>query len=117
MTRFHVPRLTRFVTTFAIPSIVVAACGAAPATSAPGGPPPAVPVEFLTLEKRPLERVGEFVGNIRSLSSTTVQPQAEGFLTRVLVKSGMRVEPGTLMFEIDAATERAGLASLEAQKK
>jgi RND family efflux transporter MFP subunit len=73
-------------------------------------------VQAITLAVEPIERVGEFVGTIRSLRSTTVQPQAEGFLTRILVTSGTRVRPGTPMFEIDASAQQAVVSSLEAQR-
>jgi RND family efflux transporter MFP subunit len=93
-----------------------AACSSDQAPEAAGAPPPPVPVELISLEEKPLDRVGEFVGTIKSLRSTTVQPQAEGFLTRILVKSGARVSPGTPLFEIDAATQAAAVASLESQR-
>lgn len=78
--------------------------------------PPAVPVELVTLRPEPVEQIGEFVGTIRSRRSTTVQPQAEGFITGILVTSGARVSLGTPLFEIDATTQLAAVASLEAQR-
>jgi RND family efflux transporter MFP subunit len=75
-----------------------------------------MPVEVLTLETTPVERIAEFVGTVRSRRSTTIQPQAEGFLVRILVASGARVETGTPLFEIDAPAERAGLAALESTR-
>lgn len=109
---------TRRILLLVILAISNAACGgdgAAPA-AAPGGAPPAVPVSLVTLEAKPVERIGEFVGTIASLTSTTVQPQAEGFLTQILVSSGARVTPGTPLFQIDSAAQQAALASLEAQR-
>jgi RND family efflux transporter MFP subunit len=73
----------------------------------------AVPVEMVTLAETPIEQLGEFVGTIKSRRSSTVQPQAEGFLLRILVKSGERVEAGKVMFEIDAAPLQAAIAGLE----
>lgn len=61
----------------------------------------------------PVEEAGEFVGTVRSRRRTTIQPQAEGFLTRILVTSGQRVAPGDPLFEIDATTLRAAVAALE----
>jgi len=87
------------------------AAGAAPGGR--GGPAMAVPVEMVTLAETPIEQVGEFVGTIKSRRSSTVQPQAEGFLLRILVKSGDRVETGKVMFEIDAAPLQAAIAGLE----
>jgi RND family efflux transporter MFP subunit len=72
-----------------------------------------MPVEVITLEARPVERTGEFVGTVRSRRSTDIQPQAEGFLTRILISSGDRVAAGAPLFEIDATPQRAAVASLE----
>lgn len=81
--------------------------------AAGGGAAQAMPVELLTLAERPIEQTREFVGTVKSRKSTTIQPQAEGILTSILVKSGDRVAPGTPLFEIDAATQRAAVAGLE----
>lgn len=77
---------------------------------------PPMPVEAVTLAPKPVERIGEFVGTIKSRRSTTIQPQAEGFLVRILVQSGARVSQGTPLFEIDAPAERAALAALESTR-
>ena len=79
----------------------------------PGGPPMAVPVEMVTLEMRPVEQTGEFVGTMKSRRSTTIQPQVEGFITRIHVKSGDRVAPGRPLFDIDSSTMQAGITTLE----
>src|SRR5690606_13146023 len=80
-----------------------------------GGPPP-MPVEAITLEPKPVERVSEFVGVLKSRRSTTIQPQVEGFITRIHVQSGARVNPGALLMEIDAGRQRAAVASLESMR-
>ena len=46
---------------------------------------PPMPVEMLTLEPKPVEQSSEFVGTIKSRRQTSVQPQVEGFLTRIAV--------------------------------
>lgn len=110
-----------------VAAALVAALAAAAAACGGGEPQPAgagaaggaamgVPVEAVTLEPRPVERSAEFVGVIRSRRSTTIQPQAEGFLVRILVTSGARVTQGTPLFEIDAPAERAALAALESTR-
>ena len=73
----------------------------------------AVPVGIETLVEAPVERVGEFVGTVKSRRTATIQPQVEGFLTGIFVKSGDRVSQGAPLFEIDASTLQAGIASLE----
>lgn len=85
-------------------------CGSAPATR---GGPPAMPVEVVTLAMRPVEQTTEFVGTVKSRRSATVQPQVEGFVTRILVRSGARVAPGVALLEIDPRMQEAAVSSLE----
>ena len=91
-------------------ALVAVACGGAPAAQ---GGPPAMPVEVVTLAERPVERTTEYVGTVKSRRSTTVQPQVEGFITRILVRSGARVAPGTALMGIDPRMQEAAVSSLE----
>jgi RND family efflux transporter MFP subunit len=110
------PRLT-VGAACALVALATVACGGAPAPAGPpGGGAPAMPVEIVTLAPKPVERIAEFVGTIKSRRSTTIQPQAEGFLVRILVTSGARVQTGTPLFEIDAPAERAALAGLQSTR-
>jgi RND family efflux transporter MFP subunit len=98
-------------------ALVVAGCGSSqPAAGPPGAGVPALPVEAATLAPTPIDDVAEFVGLVRSRRSTTIQPQAEGIITAIRTKSGDRVSPGTVLFEIDAAPQRAVVASLTSQR-
>jgi RND family efflux transporter MFP subunit len=90
---------------------LLAACGGGAGARA-GGPPP-MPVEVVTLAERPVEQATEFVGTVKSRRSTTVQPQVEGFVTRILVRSGDRVQPGAPLMQIDAGMQKAQVAGLE----
>jgi RND family efflux transporter MFP subunit len=74
---------------------------------------PAMPVEMVTLEPKPVEQTTEFVGTIKSRRSTNVQPQVEGFITRIAVTSGASVGTGALLMEIDSRLQQAQLASLD----
>jgi RND family efflux transporter MFP subunit len=91
-------------------SVAAAACGGK--SGGPGGFPP-MPVEAVTLAAHPVEQTTEYVGTVKSRQSTTVQPQVEGFVTRILVRSGDRVRPGTPLMQIDAGMQRAAVATLE----
>ncbi len=75
-----------------------------------------MPVEVVTLAEQPVEQTTEFVGTVKSRRSTTVQPQVEGFVTRILVRSGDRVGAGTPLMDIDAGMQQAAVANLEAQQ-
>jgi RND family efflux transporter MFP subunit len=93
-------------------ALAASACGRPPGRA---GGPPATPVEVVTLAERPVEQTTEFVGVVKSRRSTTVQPQVEGFVTGIRVRSGDRVAPGTPLIEIDPRMQEAAVASLESQ--
>jgi RND family efflux transporter MFP subunit len=98
-------------------SVVAAGCnGSAPSAGAPAGGAPAMPVEAITLKTQPVEQSNEFVGMVKSRRSTTIQPQAEGFITNIGVKSGDHVALGAVLMEIDAAQEQAVISVLESQR-
>src|SRR5688572_4110570 len=102
-------------------TLTSAACGGGAPPAGAGGPGgrgggPGVAVEIVTLAPVPVEDKTEFVGTVKSRRSTTVQPQVEGFLTRIAVTSGARVSPGTLLFEIDSTSQQAAVAGLESTK-
>jgi RND family efflux transporter MFP subunit len=94
-----------------------AACGggegAAPGGGGQGAGMPAMGVEIVTLEAGPIERATEFVGTVKSRRSTDIQPQVEGFITRITAKPGQRVTSGALLMEIDSRVQQGQLASLE----
>ena len=71
-----------------------------------------MPVETLTLAEKPVEILSEYIGSLKSRRTTTVQPQVEGFITRIAVRSGDQVQRGAVLFEVDSATQQAGFASL-----
>jgi RND family efflux transporter MFP subunit len=74
---------------------------------------PPMPVVIETLAPKPVEQATEFVATVKSRRSSTVQPQVEGFITRIHVNPGQRVSRGTPLFDIDAATQQAAVAGLE----
>lgn len=96
------------------------ACGGS-SQAGPGGPggpgamPPAA-VQAMTLQPRPVPRGSEFVATIQSMESTTIQPQVEGIVTKIFVKSGDRVKPRQLLVQIDPDKQQASVGSLEAAR-
>ena len=115
------PLTSRLPLIFALCSLSVAACGGNGAGSAasggpPGGAPPPMPVDIVTLAAKSVEQTSEFVASLKSRRSTTIQPEVEGFLTRIAVKSGQSVARGAVLFEIDSAREQAAVGSLESMR-
>ena len=99
-------------------------CGGAgaPAGAAggPGGGMPAMAVDIVTLEAKPVEQTSEFVGTVKSRRSTDIQPQVEGFITRIVARPGQRVGTGAVLMEIDSRVPEAqisGLESVRAQRE
>jgi RND family efflux transporter MFP subunit len=97
-------------------SIVVAACGGNQnpqggpgAENGAGGPGAFPPMEVMTLvlEPQPIPQSSEFVATIRSLRSTTVQPQVEGIVRQVMVLAGDRVDVGQPLIQIDPDKQQA----------
>jgi len=75
-----------------------------------------MPVEAVTLAMRSVEQTTDFVGTVKSRRSTTVQPQVEGFITRILARSGDQVGVGTPLMEIDPRMQQAAVSNLESQR-
>jgi RND family efflux transporter MFP subunit len=112
----RVPQIFAFYSLIALAAAAVACGGGSPEGQGggpPGGAMPPMPVEMVTLAAKPVEQSTEFVASLKSRLSTTIQPQVEGFVMRVAVKSGQQVTQGQLLFEIDSAPEQAALSSLQ----
>jgi RND family efflux transporter MFP subunit len=101
-------------------TLVPAACGgsggADPAAGGGGGGFPPTAVETMTLAEKPIARSSEYVATVRSLRSITIQPQAEGFVTEILVRAGDRVRAGQPLVQIDPDRQRATVVSLESSR-
>jgi RND family efflux transporter MFP subunit len=70
----------------------------------------------LTLAPKPVPRASEFVATIRSLRSTTVQPQVEGYIRRIFVSAGDQVRSGQPLIQIDPDRQQASITTLESQR-
>lgn len=116
MSRHHPVLRTLPAVLLAGAATTFAACGGSTqAQGAPAGPPPTA-VEIRTLQARPIERTSDFIGTVRSLRSTTVQPEVEGLVTRIFVKSGDRVREGDPLVQINAERQAAAVRSTEASR-
>lgn len=73
-------------------------------------------VQTLVLEAKPLPQSSEFVATIRSLNSTTVQPQVEGIVRQVMVRAGDRVRVGQPLLQIDPDKQQATNTVTESQR-
>jgi len=106
------------IRSLAVSAVVAAlfspACGGAPAQSAAAPPPTAVTTT--TLAATPIDDTSDFIATLRSLRSTTIQPEVEGLVTRIFVKAGQRVSVGTPLVQINPAKQQAAVSSAEANR-
>jgi RND family efflux transporter MFP subunit len=72
-------------------------------------------VRTVTLEQRPVPQTSEFVATVRSLRSTTIQPQVDGFIRQIFVRSGERVRAGQSLVQIDPDRQQAAATVTQAQ--
>ena len=77
----------------------------------------ATKVKVVVAQPRTVEDASEYVATIKSRSSATLQPQVEGQITRIFVKSGDRVEAGAPILQIDPLKQSATVSSQEATRK
>lgn len=82
--------------------------------------PKAMPVSTKTIDLTQVPQTDEYVATIKSRRSATIQPQVDGTLTRISVKSGDHVRAGQVLMTIDPLKQQATVdqqVSTEAQKK
>src|SRR5437867_2046479 len=85
--------------------------------------PPAqgpMPVKVVAINLSQVPRQDEYVATVKSRRSASIQPQVDGSLTRILVKSGDHVRAGQVLMTIDPLKQQATVdqqRSTEQQKK
>ena len=82
--------------------------------------PQAMPVQVAPVTLSPVPVSDTYVATIKSRRSATMQPQVDGNLTRIFVKSGDVVKAGQLLMQIDPLKQVATVESqqgTEAQKR
>ena len=91
-----------------------AGCGKKDASAQ--GPPPAVAVKTIIAQNATIPDESEYLATLKSRHSATINPQVEGSITKIFVKSGDRVEAGKSLMEIDPVKQQATLQSQEAER-
>jgi len=102
--------------------ICAAACLVAGCKPAPPPPPPpqAMPVQVASVTLSPVPNSDTYVATIKSRRSSTMQPQVDGNLVKIFVKSGDLVQAGQVLMRIDPLKQMATVQSqqgTQAQKK
>jgi RND family efflux transporter MFP subunit len=96
--------------------LALAACGAKSSADNPGGPPPATPVQVLEIVPKGIADTSEYLAILKSRHSATINPQVEGQVIRILVKSGDRVKAGDALLQIDPLKQEAMVSGQDAAR-
>ncbi len=100
-------------------AVIVASSGCTN-TQAKVSAPLALQVKIENINLAPVPRTDEYVATVKSRRSATIQPQVDGTLTRIFVKSGDHVRAGQVLMTIDPLRQQATVdqqRSTETQKK
>jgi RND family efflux transporter MFP subunit len=100
------------------PAYVLAGLFAIAFTGCSKAPPPAPAMQAMPVAVQPVQlssvpQTDTYVATIKSRRSATMQPQVDGNLTRILVKSGDAVKASQLLMEIDPLKQ---VATVQAQQ-
>jgi RND family efflux transporter MFP subunit len=76
----------------------------------------AVPVKTAVIAAEAIPESSEYLATLKSRHSTVLNPQVEGQVTGIFVKSGDRVKAGTALMQIDPLKQQATVGSQDAAR-
>jgi RND family efflux transporter MFP subunit len=98
-------------------AFAAAGCNQKTAADPPaGGTAPAMPVQVQIAQAVRIPETTEYLSILKSRHSAAINPQVEGQITKIFVKSGDRVTAGTPLLQIDPLKQEATVSSLEASR-
>jgi RND family efflux transporter MFP subunit len=74
----------------------------------------AMPVQVVVAKSQKIPDTTEYLSVLKSRHSANINPQVEGQITKIFVKSGDRVTAGTPLLQIDPLKQQATLSSQQA---
>jgi RND family efflux transporter MFP subunit len=107
-----------FPTIAVVLAVVGAGCSTskAPAETAAANQPPASPVKIEVVRLVPIKDATEYVATLKSRHSAAINPQVDGQVTRIHVRSGDKVKAGAPLMQIDPLKQQATVHSLESAR-
>lgn len=98
-------------------SFGAAGCGQKTSAGGPGsGGPMAMPVQVEVAKSVRIADTTEYLSVLKSRQSAVINPQVEGQITKIFVKSGDEVNAGTPLLQIDPLKQKATLSGQEAAR-
>jgi RND family efflux transporter MFP subunit len=96
--------------------LALAAAGCGENKGVGAAAPQAMPVQVQVIESRPITDSTEYLSIVKSRHSAIINPQVEGQVTKIFVKSGDHVAAGTPLLQIDPLKQEATVNSQEAAR-
>lgn len=114
--RFRLAKMTIFLAVSIVSFGMLSGCNKNATASAEPGPQ-AMPVKVQSAQVKRVPDYTEYLATLRSRDSAVLQPQVEGQITKIFVRSGDRVSAGTPLLEIDPLKQQATVGSSEATQR
>jgi RND family efflux transporter MFP subunit len=96
-------------------SLIAAGCGQKTAANGPAGAPGgAMPVQTQVVKSVTIPDTAEYLSVMKSRHSANINPQVEGQIIKINVKSGDHVKAGQTLLEIDPLKQQANVSGQEA---
>jgi multidrug efflux pump subunit AcrA (membrane-fusion protein) len=95
---------------------LAAGCGKTSAGDPEAGGMQAMPVQVQVAKAQKIPDATEYLSILKSRHSATINPQVEGQITKIFVKSGDHTRAGTPLLQIDPLKQEATVSSQEASR-
>jgi RND family efflux transporter MFP subunit len=76
----------------------------------------AMPVQVVVAKSQKIPDTTEYLSVVKSRNASNINPQVEGYITKIMVKSGDRVPAGAMLLQIDPLKQEATVSSQEAAR-
>ena len=110
-------RSIALLSAFALAGVLGCHHAQAPAGGGFALPPGGLPVQTMTAANTPVPQGDTYVSTIKSRRSATINPQVEGNLVSIAVRSGDHVRSGQVLMQIDPIHQQATLESAQATEQ
>jgi len=94
----------------------ITGCKKSSGQAAAAPPMQAMPVQVHLVQSQQIADTSEYLAILKSRHSAAINPQVEGQITKIFVKSGDRVKAGTPILQIDPLKQQATVSSQEASR-
>src|SRR5262249_11730071 len=97
-------------------AVWAAGCDKTSAGGAAAGTLQATPVQVTVAKSQKIADATEYLAVVKSRHASNINPQVEGYITKIMVKSGDRVPGGAALLQIDPLKQEATVSSQEAAR-